>query len=627
MKIFPWMCGLATSAVLAATSGCSSGPQLYVYDVAHSDGELAADATPTEAPDAATATDAAPATDTTADEDADIAADTSETDASGDTTGGCSTEAECDAVLKPGLCEYTRCVPDATGNTCQLFKQKDGMACADAECLVEAGSAILQGRLCSAGQCGAVATTVSCDDKDNCTLDTCNIATGCAHSILPCNDGDPCTKDGCDPASGCVFPPDQATPCDDGNACSVNDKCSEGSCVGGAAKLCPAATACHSVACNPATGACEVANAPDGSACDDGNSCTKQDTCGKGICIGAENPCDDGNVCTFDGCSSGSCSSKSIDGVCDLDGSACTMDLCVSGVCAPGAEPKCDDGNLCTIDSCDPTAGCVHKAEAFATPCAANKWCGQGMASKQCVAVTPPPGMVYVPAATVSLGCNTAVDSLCNPDEKPSHPVALASYFVDITEATVAQYQACVQGGACVVPTTGANATYGGVGKGSHPVNYVNWTQAATYCLWAGGSRLCSEAEWEYAARGSDGRRFPWGNIASTACDLANWGGACGGATPVGQFAKGNAPFGQSDMAGNVREWTSDWYASGYYAQLGASGSASFAPSGPASGTARVVRGGYFSDNAPEIRTSARALATPQTATFSIGIRCCRTPK
>ncbi len=613
---------------MAALAGCVNSAQPTVYDGYSSGDALAQDATPTDA-----AADATPVEDTApADSEADVSptADTAPSADSSDTAdaaSSCMTQAECDALLKPGPCEYTRCVPNGASNYCELLQQKDGMACADAECLVEAGSPILQGRLCLAGKCGAVATTVSCDDKDACTVDTCNIATGCAHSLLPCNDKDPCTKDTCDPASGCLFPPDQATPCDDGNACTVGDKCADGSCVGGSAKSCPAPTACHTVACNSASGACEVANAADGSPCDDGNSCTKQDSCNKGVCVGAGNPCDDGNLCTFDGCASGSCTTKGIDGPCDLDGSACTADLCAQGACSPGGPPNCDDGNLCTIDSCDPAAGCVHKAEAFATPCATGKWCGQGMAAKQCVAATPPPGMAYIPGTTVNLGCNTAVDNQCNPDEKPAHPVQLPSYFIDLNEATVALYQACVQGGACTVPATGANATYGVAGKSSHPVNYVTWAQAATFCLWAGGSRLCSEAEWEYAARGSDGRRFPWGNTASTACDFANWGGACGSATPVGQFTKGNAPFGQSDMAGNVREWTSDWYASGYYAQLAASGNAAVSPAGPATGTARVVRGGYFADNAPEIRTSARALATPQTATFSIGIRCCRTPK
>ncbi|MSQ84599.1 MAG: hypothetical protein EXR77_17255 [Myxococcales bacterium] len=539
----------------------------------------------------------------------------------------CVSDQACAALLKPAVCQYARCLAVAgAAPTCQLLAEKDNSPCGGAQCLVEGGVAVLHAKLCNAGVCAATVVTTSCDDNDLCTADQCIAATGCAHAFVDCADSNPCTKDSCASASGCEHLPADASPCEDGNLCTLNDTCNQDSCQGGATKACAQENPCLYASCVAASGKCVGAPLADGAVCDDGNSCTPKDACKAGACLGTGNACDDGDACTTDGCAGGGCQHTPYTGPCDLDGSQCTADACLSGQCLAGLVLKCEDSNPCTIDSCVAATGCVWSSVPFATPCGSGKWCGQGSQKNQCVSVVMPTAMSLVPGGTYTQGCNAAVDPWCNLNEKPPHPVALASFFIDTNEVTVANYQACVSGGACVAPATGTDATWGQAGKSQHPVNYVNWQQAAAYCVWAGGGRLCSEAEWEFAARGSDGRRFPWGNSPATGCDLATWGG-CGGLQPVGQLPKGKSPFGVNDMAGNVREWTADWYAGNHYAELSAAGTLTTAPTGPKAGNERVMRGGYFQDNMPELRTSARAFAQPATSAFSLGIRCCRSPK
>ncbi len=538
------------------------------------------------------------------------------------TQTGCSSDQDCIQALGLGPCEYARC----TAGKCESFKAAEGKPCGQAECLSEGGMLTLSARLCTAGVCGAKVVQLACDDGDACTQELCNGSAGCGHTAIACADQEPCTADACDKASGCTHLPSAATACDDGNACTKGDVCANGACKPGFAIDCPGLSDCVGQVCQPASGSCAPVNSADGQACDDGNPCSQSDACKSGACLGLNNPCDDNNPCTFDGCSGGNCQHTAGPGKCDVDASACTADECVQGLCQGGAALGCDDNNPCTIDSCDAKKGCLHPPAAFALPCDVNKWCGQGAQAAACVPVVSPAQMAWVPGGPVKLGCS-ASDTFCNPDEKPAHTVQVASYFIGKAEVTVEQYGQCVAGGACTLPGSGAAATYGVAGKGKYPVNYVTWSQAASYCLWSGGGRLCTEAEWEMAARGPDQRRFPWGNTPGAACEFANWGGSCGGIQAVGQYPKGDSPFGLQDAAGNLREWVSDWYGSTYYAELAKQGEVATAPAGPASGPGRVVRGGYFQDNAPEIRTSARAFAPPASSTSGIGIRCCRTPK
>jgi formylglycine-generating enzyme required for sulfatase activity len=533
--------------------------------------------------------------------------------ANGSCSGGkasCSCQAESDCTTAqpclPRHCTEGWCTASpAAGEDCD-----DGNACTT-------------GDVCGAnGACAG--QPVACDDGLGCTIDACQPKQGCVFQADPlaCEDGDPCTTHLCDVDNGCVTGVATDVKCDDGNACTTGDQCTVQGCAGGKQVVCEAGPECQAAACEPATGACVLLPAQDGAQCDDGNPCSPDDTCQAGVCVSGANPCDDGNGCTLDVCApDGSCSPQFQDVACNADGSVCTEnDHCFEGTCKAGSPKGCDDKNPCTIDSCASAKGCVAEPVTQGTPCGADKWCLAG----QCKAVVSPPGMVYVSAATFTMGCNAKLDSQCKGDEVPAHPVALGSYLIDRTEVTVAQYQKCVEGGACSMPGVGKDATYGVAGKEALPVNYIQHMQAQAYCTWTGG-RLCTEAEWEFAARGADGRLYPWGNTVPN-CDLAQFGACPGGIQPATSNAKGASPIGALNMAGNVREWVADWYAAGYYAVL-AKGGVAQGPLGPDKGTSRVTRGGYSLDTAPELRTSSRSFASPLAGAFSLGARCCRSPK
>jgi formylglycine-generating enzyme required for sulfatase activity len=216
-------------------------------------------------------------------------------------------------------------------------------------------------------------------------------------------------------------------------------------------------------------------------------------------------------------------------------------------------------------------------------------------------------GMVPVPAGTFMMGCNGAVDSSCNADEKPYHSVDLAAFAIDKTEVTQAAYAACAAAGACL--------TMQGMPADDVPVHDVPWTGAAAYCAWA-GKRLPTEAEWEKAARGTDGRIYPWGNSAPT-CDVANSGSCAGAPLAVGGRAAGASPYGALDMVGNVAEWVADLYAADYYASSPATD-----PTGPATGTDHVDRGGWYRSSAAQLRVSLREANAPDTALSYVGFRC-----
>ena len=219
--------------------------------------------------------------------------------------------------------------------------------------------------------------------------------------------------------------------------------------------------------------------------------------------------------------------------------------------------------------------------------------------------------VVYVPAGTFTMGSN-ANDANVGDDELPQHDVTLDGFWIDQHEVTNDQYVRCVNDGNCDTSRYADDATFNGT---DYPVVGVSWNDAVDYCNWA-GSRLPTEAEWEYAARGKDGRLFPWDND-GVSCSLANYGGCIGMTTVVGRYSKGVSWVNAFDMAGNVWEWVQDWYDENYYEN-----SPRENPPGPETGTIKVLRGGSWSNLEQYVRAANRGFNSPALSLNSVGFRC-----
>jgi formylglycine-generating enzyme required for sulfatase activity len=223
-----------------------------------------------------------------------------------------------------------------------------------------------------------------------------------------------------------------------------------------------------------------------------------------------------------------------------------------------------------------------------------------------------PGAMVDIPAGDFMMGCNPAVDNRCAPDEQPGRTVALSAYAIDKTEVTQEAYAACVLAGQCQPPSCEWNCGVPGM-----PAGCITRPQAESYCQFI-GARLPTEAEWEKGARGTDGRKYPWGNQEPD-CNLANQEGCGGKATPVDAHGAGASPYGLLDMAGNMVEIVADWYDAEYYASAPAAD-----PKGPATGKRFVGRGGGWQSAAQWQRASSRDWYDLTDAGTSFGFRCAR---
>lgn len=223
--------------------------------------------------------------------------------------------------------------------------------------------------------------------------------------------------------------------------------------------------------------------------------------------------------------------------------------------------------------------------------------------------------VVFVPAGAFLMG-STPNDSNRATNEEPQHEVYLGAFWMLKTQVTNAMFNACVAAGACqysVSQTT--NPNYLDALFASHPVVYVSWDAAQAYCRWTGG-RLPTEAEWEKAARGPHGQRFPWGSDLAR-IKFANAGNEIGVTTPVGSFPYGASYYGALDMGGNVREWVSDWFDPLYYQYSPASN-----PQGPETGQAKVLKGAAFKDPWQYSRAANRLSHEPQSPGNVRGFRC-----
>ena len=254
--------------------------------------------------------------------------------------------------------------------------------------------------------------------------------------------------------------------------------------------------------------------------------------------------------------------------------------------------------------------------------------------------------MVLVPAGDFIMGSNAdevlaeckelEVDGECVlgfEAEEPIHIVSLEHFYIDKFEVTNARYAQCVISGGCYPPDNFGSRTeghyYGNPQFDDYPVIYVNKNNADAYCSWR-DARLPTEAEWEKAARGTDGRLYPWGNTFDgkrvNFCDInceyewanLDYDDVYSETAPVGSYPAGASPYGVLDMSGNVWEWVADWYdvypggdpsVQWFYGQYYG-----------------IVRGAAWDTWGSHVRTAFRMWATPEDSDFNTGFRCARSP-
>jgi len=232
--------------------------------------------------------------------------------------------------------------------------------------------------------------------------------------------------------------------------------------------------------------------------------------------------------------------------------------------------------------------------------------------------------LILIPAGPFLMGSNDGL-----PNERPEHTVTLNAYYIDQFEVTAGRYQKFIESAKRDLPPTWDDEAAQRLSD--LPAVGMSWTDAAAYCKWA-GRRLPTEAEWEKAARGTDGRRYPWGHM-QPFVDMANYNrglwvseavtlvpvnsGLGGMSVRHGLKEGGKSSYGLFHMAGNAAEWVADWYGREYYQT-----SPDKNPTGLATGEKRVIRGGSWADLPTALRVTARFSAEPDFEDRTIGFRC-----
>ncbi len=384
-----------------------------------------------------------------------------------DPQSGCTSKPEeklaCDAdgnkCTPDDACKGGKCVPGAVKDC------DDKQPCTIDRCETATGDCV-----------NKLVVGLSCDDGDPCThTDLCAAGSKCAGTKRACSDGNVCTDDACDSkqpaAKACTHVAKNSGSCDDGNKCTTGDTCSAGACKAGAAKTCKASGACKVVYCDGLSGQCVELAAKTGGACDDGDQCAIGDFCDAG---GKCKPgpttkvCDDGQPCTDSYCQlaqdfaaksgtgSGCRHKPTKDGATCSDGDACIDGAkCAQGKCAGGAKKVCDDKDTCTTDSCDKATGCVFKPGPDGTNCDDGDKCTATSACKSGKCTGTP---------KACSGGDVCKPNTCNPTSGSCEP-ANAKDGTTCTDGDKCTDDDGCKAGACVgTPKVGSVALVAGAG-------------------------------------------------------------------------------------------------------------------------------------------------------------------
>ena len=586
---------------------------------------------------------------------------------------------ECPACADAGTCPETRPCPDsgtcADAGGCPEQKPCPEASCADAGTCPE--QACADAGTCpevncpECRSCGDAGTCpeLSCVECGGCDAGTCPEQQSCPDCGLTPDFGKACQQD-TDCATGelcvskrclkaqCVADTD----CSQGRVCKqfmcVIECATDGDCVGG--RICITGS-CKSPQCASA-GDCTG-----GKVCRKGRcvlctvdaDCPSGKMCEQGKCVNAE--CASAVDCAGKGhngyptsCSAGRCKGCTADKECGSD-RVCEVGNCVLGIRCPwtkqGNNFVYDDAScgypakrmICEAGRC--TDGCRKNSDCpvSASQCVLSR-CVKDCSSNPKICDTTNADrtkrqlcfnggcvteMVYVPPGTFTMGSDSSADPNASTDETPQQKVFVSGFFIDRFEVTNAQYNQCVGAGVCKTQKFAADPAYSGTTK---PVVGVDWYDAVIYSTWV-GARLPTEAEWEKAARGIDGRIYPWGSGPPTSktgnlCDINCTAGTRDSsisdgeprAAPVGSYLDGVSPYGALDMAGNAWEWVANWYS--LY-----SGAGTKDPTGPATGTKKVFRGGSWGFLRDKLRCAGRVPDTPERKYADTGFRTVRSAR